>query len=264
MDPKSAGKTGAYFSVLNAASEWGCHSTRVGVSATVRHRGRGAVERRVSRSSTCPGQHGPHPESRGCPSPPRASWWRSGGILARSDGPGDDVAGVDVDHDVEVVTDLTHRGAKLRNIPRPNLPRPGRQQLGLLPSPGDSPDGRGFTGQVVGAQHPVHRGHRAQVGALVEQRGPRLRDGLVGEPWLRSAPRTPGRIRGRRDPVSAASAAAQRGVLARARTATRHDAAPPGGRGIDSPSSDPTTRTRSRCWSGRRARRTVGWQARQR
>jgi hypothetical protein len=32
------------------------------------------------------------------------------------------------------------------------------------------------------AEQPVHRGHRAQVGALVEQRRPALADGLVDEP----------------------------------------------------------------------------------
>lgn len=54
-------------------------------------------------------------------------------------------------------------------------------QLGLDPRRGDRLPAS-VPGLSGGAQQPVHRRHRAQVGALVQQRGPGLGDGLVGEP----------------------------------------------------------------------------------
>ena len=105
-----------------------------------------------------------------------------GGGLAGGDHPADRVPAVDVEDHVEVVVGPFRRAVQLGDVPGPDLVRAGRHQLGL--------DGRGMEwpgraargSRPVCAQQPVEGGHRAQVGALVQQDRPRLGRGGVSEP----------------------------------------------------------------------------------
>ena len=55
------------------------------------------------------------------------------GVLDRLHGPRHDVAREDVEHDVELEPDPAAGATDLRDVPTPDLPRFGGQQLGLLP-----------------------------------------------------------------------------------------------------------------------------------
>ena len=103
------------------------------------------------------------------------------GGLAGGDHPADDVAAVDVQDHVQVVVGPFRRAVQLGDVPGVDLVRPGGDQLGL--------DGGGVGGlraplaAFAGlAQHPVVGGHRAEVGALVQQRRPDFVRGQVSEP----------------------------------------------------------------------------------
>ena len=93
----------------------------------------------------------------------------------------DDVAGVDVDHHIRIEVGALHRTRELGDVPRVHLPRRGRDQLrahlaGVPRQPA------AFGDQRVLCQHPVHRGHRTQVDALVEQLGVDLQRREIDEP----------------------------------------------------------------------------------
>jgi hypothetical protein len=100
--------------------------------------------------------------------------------LGGGDAPGDDVAGIDVDDDEQVVVDATGRTAELGDVPRPHLIRRGGHQLGA------------FLGRVGALTAPlavlsgnseeaVHGGDRTQVDAVVEEPSPHLRGSQVAE-----------------------------------------------------------------------------------
>jgi len=102
------------------------------------------------------------------------------GALALSDEPAHDVAAEDVQDHVEVEAHPLGRTFELGDVPRPNLIGLNSQQLGL---------GVGRVGELVAplaattvdGQQAVHRAHRAEIAALVEQRGVHRRRGGVDE-----------------------------------------------------------------------------------
>ena len=103
------------------------------------------------------------------------------GGLAGGDHPADGIPAEDVEDHVQVVVGPLRRAVQLGDVPRVHLVRPGGCELGL--------DGSGMRGLPAAlpalarlAQHPVVGGYRAEVGALVQQRGPCLGRGGVGEP----------------------------------------------------------------------------------
>ena len=93
----------------------------------------------------------------------------------------DDVAGVDVDHHVRIEVAALPRARELGDVPAVHLLRRGRDQLrahlGRVPR-----QPAAFGDQGVLSQHPVHRGHRTQVHALVEQLSVDLQRCQIGEP----------------------------------------------------------------------------------
>ena len=160
------------------------------------------------------------------------------GVLAGRDGPADDVAAVDVEDDVEVVVDAALGSAQLGDVPRPDVAGLGGHQL--RPGPGRV---GGLVAAVAGlpdqAQQPVHRAHRRQVDAFVEQCRPGLRDGLVAEPRAGQHANDPvllgdgERVR-RRRPRRALRRDERHGPAVAVVTATRlaQQRARPGGRGL--------------------------------
>ena len=99
----------------------------------------------------------------------------------------------------------------------------------------------------VGAQHPVHRRHRAQVGALVEQRRPGLRRPTCRRTGGCSAPPAP-------------RARSRRGQRVRRRRPRRRAGRGPAGaaRGSGWPATGPTARTRSPSRCARASSATAG------
>jgi len=100
--------------------------------------------------------------------------------LAGSHHPVHDVAGEDVDDDVEVEPHAPLRSPQFGYVPAPALVRRASHELG----PG--PAGMGGLGPAVadlagGPQAAVHRRDRAQVAVLVQQHGPHLGRGQVTE-----------------------------------------------------------------------------------
>jgi hypothetical protein len=122
-------------------------ATRADGSASGPRPGRPSAGRRVWRSSRCPCRRGPRRGCRARPSPPRAWSWRSG-VLAGGDGPGHDVAGEDVEHDVEVVVDPALWATELGDVPGPDLP-------GLVAT---------NSGLVLAGWWPGHGAHRQRRG----------------------------------------------------------------------------------------------------
>ncbi len=93
--------------------------------------------------------------------------------------PADHVATEDVEDHVEVVVRPLGRAEELGDVPRPHFVGPDRQQLW---SWGDVPElVAPFPHLVDSLEEPVHRARRAEVVALVEQRGIRLPWGEVDE-----------------------------------------------------------------------------------
>ena len=101
--------------------------------------------------------------------------------LRRCYAPGDDVAAEDVQHHIQVVVLAAAGSLELGDVPAPHGIRHARDQLGadprrvrcLAPPLADL---------TAGAQQPVERRHRRQVGALIEQDVEYLRRGQVHEP----------------------------------------------------------------------------------
>ncbi len=93
----------------------------------------------------------------------------------------DDVARVDVDHHVGIEVGALDRAGELGDVPRIHLPRCGRDQLrarfGRMPRQPTT-----LLDLLVLVQHPVHRGHRTQVDALVEQLGIDLQRRQIDKP----------------------------------------------------------------------------------
>jgi hypothetical protein len=90
--------------------------------------------------------------------------------LGCGDGPGDDVAGVDVDDHEQLVVDAPFGASEFRDVPGPHLVRGPGDQLGLL---------AGRMGALASpfpiltdrSEEPVHGADRAQVDAVIEQLG---------------------------------------------------------------------------------------------
>ena len=101
--------------------------------------------------------------------------------------PANHVAGEDVEDDVEVVVGPLDGATKLRNIPRPNLVGRFGQQLRLRVVR-MAPLVPALSDLAVLLQNPIHRANRAEVGSLVQKRGPHLGGRLVDEPLTVQGP----------------------------------------------------------------------------
>jgi hypothetical protein len=104
------------------------------------------------------------------------------GVLAVLDRPADDVAAKHVQDHVQVEPRPLGRALELRHVPRPQLVRPLGQQLGLGVVGVGELSAPLSDAAVMGGEDPVHRPGRAQVGALIQQRGVRLLRRDVDEP----------------------------------------------------------------------------------
>jgi hypothetical protein len=89
------------------------------------------------------------------------------GIFTRREHPPDGVAAVNVEDHIKVVIGPFRRAQQLRDVPRPDLIRAGRQQLGLLVARVAKLVAT-FADFVVVVQNAVHRADRAVIGVFVE------------------------------------------------------------------------------------------------
>src|SRR5680860_226587 len=94
--------------------------------------------------------------------------------LSGGDAPGDDVAGVDVDDDEQLVVDATLGALEFRDVPRPNLVGLRRYQLGDLVRRMRAL-AAAFTTLADHSEQAIHRRDRTQIDPVIQQPGPHLR-----------------------------------------------------------------------------------------
>ena len=103
-----------------------------------------------------------------------------GRAFARGHHPADDVAAEDVENDVEVEVGPLGRPEQFGDVPRPDLVGAGGQELGFRVT-GMAQLVAPLAHLAVGFEDAVHGAHRAEVDALVEERGVDLARGFVDE-----------------------------------------------------------------------------------